>query len=90
MKRWVSVKDRVPPDDWFGFVVADARPDKPVIAHTGNERYRLNFPYADYFLGKWREALLVSDSYRDKAKVTHWLETDEELYPATPSSEEKG
>lgn len=71
---WISVDDRLPPDYWEGLVLTDVRHDKPVMAITAGERYRKEFPYADYFLGRWREAILIGDHLRDKAKVTYWLE----------------
>ena len=80
--KWVSVKDRMPPDRWFGLVVTDIRPDKPVMAHTADVWYREEFPFADYFLGPWRDALLTADAFRDKAKVTYWLEGF--VYPEPP------
>ena len=74
MSEWISVEDRLPPDHWEGLIITDVRPEKPVMAHTADERYRINFPFADYFIGHWREALLIGDHMREKAKVTHWLE----------------
>ena len=80
---WIPVSERLPEDNWMGLVLTDVRPDKPVMAHTADERYRINFPYAGHFIGRWREALLIGDHLREKAKVTHWLETDC-LYPEPP------
>ena len=85
---WVSVDDRSPPDRWEGLVITDARPDKPVMAHTSNEYYRFNFPYSDRFLGKWREAILTGDHMRESAKITYWLET-KKLYPHPPIEQEQ-
>jgi hypothetical protein len=53
------------------------------VAHRADESYETNFPYAGVFIGRWREALLIGDHLREKAKVTHWLETDK-LYPDPP------
>lgn len=81
--KWISVDDRLPDYHWEGLVVTDARPNKPVMAHRGDEHYEFNFPYAGHFIGRWREAILIGDHVRDKAKVTHWLECDQ-LYPDPP------
>jgi hypothetical protein len=88
MAKWIRVEDRLPPDNWTGLVVADVRPDRPVFAHVTGEQYRKECPYAGYFIGKWREALLTGDHMIDKAEVVLWLETDE-LYPRIPVIREK-
>ena len=74
--EWIDVNDRLPGDHWEGLVVTDVRPDKPVMAHTADEQFRKNFPYAGHFIGRWREAILIGDHLRDKAKVTAWLDTE--------------
>lgn len=84
MKKWVNVDDRLPPDNWMGLVIADVRKDRPVFAHTADSKFRNNFPYAGYFIGKWRDALLIGDHLREKAKVLYWLDADEDLYPPIP------
>lgn len=83
-REWISVDDDLPPDHWFGLIVTDVRPDKPVMALTADDSYRRNFPFADYFIGKWRCALLVTETLQEKAVVTHWLKADE-LFPVPPS-----
>ena len=72
--KWIPVSERLPPDNWRGLIVADVRPDRPVFAHTADEHYRKEFPFDDYFIGPWRESLLIGNHMRDKAKVTYWLE----------------
>jgi hypothetical protein len=85
MKTWVSVKDRMPPDEWCGLVITDVRKDRPVFAHRSNEWYRKEFPYAPDFSGRWRESILIGNHMREGAKVIYWLEIiDDELYPTVP------
>lgn len=86
MKTWISVKDELPPDNWSGLVIADARPDKPVFAHTSDKCYRNNFPYSGHFIGPWRNALLIGEHVKSKAAILMWLKIteDDELYPEIP------
>ena len=80
--NWVNVKDALPPDRWFGLILTDVRPDRPVTAHTADKWFRQEFPFADYFMGNWRDAILIGDHMREKAKVTYWLDGFE--YPEPP------
>lgn len=83
--RWVSTKESFPPDNWYGLILTDARWDRPVFAHTADEHYRREFPFSDRFIGRWRESLLTGEHMRSRAKVTFWLDTENEaLYPPIP------
>lgn len=89
MPKWISVDERLPVSDTGPYqVVTDARPDRPVFAHAASENYQLNFPYAGFWLGRWREAILIGDHMREQAKVTYWLDEDET--PEPPEDQELG
>lgn len=83
MSSWVNVKERMPPAGWKGLVVSDVRPTQPVTAYIADEATQKECPYMTYFMGNWRESLLIAEYWQEVAKITHWLET-EELYPEVP------
>lgn len=84
--KWVAVEERLPPNEWSGLILTDVRQDKPVFAHVPDKWYQNEFPFADYFLGRWKESILISEYKREKAKVIFWLELEpnEKLYPKLP------
>lgn len=87
--KWIKTKDRLPPDKWSGLIITDVRPDKPVFAHVADKWYRKEFPYRSYFLGRWRESILIGEHMRYLANIIMWLDTEgENLYPSIPSIKE--
>jgi len=84
--KWIKTEDRMPPDNWRGLVIADVRMDRPVFAHTTDAHYRLEFPFANYFIGPWRDSLSISEHMKKIAKIVLWLEADN-LYPPIPIEE---